>query len=117
MKAFALALAIFAASASAQTVKGSGGSTWTMLPTSLRGYTNVNGARQFDALFATTKPVGRIRLAVTGCSNVQGEIAQVDISGTATAEVLQWSVDGDLVYDLLALQICAAARANPGTGV
>jgi hypothetical protein len=116
MKAFALALAIFSASASAQTISSPSGSTWTLLPSSVRVYTNVNGARQVDALFSTTKPVDRIRIAVTGCSTVQGQLAQVDLSGNAIAEVLNWSVEGDRVYDLIAVQLCRAARSTPSQG-
>lgn len=100
-------------------IKGQSGNVATVMPTTVRTYTNALGLVQHDALVELKSATldERFRFGVTGCSDSHGLIAIVDATGESVGSSTQksWAIEGSRMYDGIAIKICEAAARRPGS--
>ena len=87
-------------------------------PETLRVY-RFKGVAVADMLMSVKAGNGyrRERVAVTGCKDGHGEVAEVNIKGVPVEATTPWLAGGNTVYDWAARRICAAKAAKARSGL
>lgn len=87
-----------------------------VMPSTVRIYKNDKGAPQVDAIAEATDKnvVTRSRFGVTGCWSEYGLAAFLGADGAPRVggRIFEWALEGDRVYDMLAMMVCKAARES-----
>ena len=95
-------------------IKSASGGVATVMPSTVRTYTNRLGTTQHDALVELKDDTmdNRFRFAVTGCGDLFGLIAIVSPNGEpiGNSGVRNWALEGTKIYDQIAVMICLAAK-------